>query len=78
MKLYDFLILSDEQQYQAIWEHGTYIDSLLFDKIHHQLYSINDFFIEIYYDALSNNIIGKEPFKQGARLDKYLSKTPLL
>jgi phage anti-repressor protein len=38
------------------------------------LYSINDFYCEVYYDMKINKILYKQIFKQGARLDKYLDK----
>jgi len=72
MKLYEFLALGDDQQYQAVWDKGVHIDNIIFEKVHYQLYSINDFYVEIQYDALSNKLIGKQPFKQGQHLDKYL------
>ena len=78
MKLYDFLLLNDEQQYQAVWLLGVHIDHIIFEKIHYQLYSINDFYVEVRYDALTNKILGKLPFKQGEHLDKYLGDGTLL
>ncbi|KGO85896.1 hypothetical protein Q765_13770 [Flavobacterium rivuli WB 3.3-2 = DSM 21788] len=63
-------------QYQAVWEQGVHIDNILFEKIHYQLYSINDFYVEVHYDAISNKIIGKLAFKQGEHLDKYLGDLP--
>jgi hypothetical protein len=35
-------------------------------KIHYQLYSINDFYVEIHSDAANNKIVGKLLFKQGS------------
>lgn len=72
MKLYDFLALSEELQYQAVWDLGVYIDSIIFNKVNYNLYSINDFYVEVHYDAVDNNIIGKLAFRQGEHLDKYL------
>ncbi|ALM50143.1 hypothetical protein AMR72_15320 [Flavobacterium psychrophilum] len=72
MKLYDFLALDDNNQYQAVWEQGKHVDDIIVDNIHYQLYSINDFFVEIEYCQLSNKILGKNQFKHGHELDKYL------
>jgi len=60
------------------WEQGVHIDSILFEKVNYQLYSINDFYVEVQYDAISNKIIGKLAFKQGEALDKYLNWSPKL
>lgn len=76
MKLYEFLLLHDDLQYQAVWMQGVHIDSIIYEKIHYQLYSINDFYVEVKYDAISNIIIGKQAFRQGEHLDKYLGKFP--
>ncbi len=50
------------------------IDDIIIDRIHYQLYSINDFFVEVHYDAANNKLIGKQAFKQGQYLNKYLYK----
>jgi len=78
MNFYKFLQLNDQQQYQAVWEHGVHIDDIIHNKIHYQLYSISNFYVEIHYDALSNKIVGKHHFKQGVHLDKYLRQDPIL
>lgn len=72
MKLYEFLILSDELQYQTVWESGVHVYNIVYNRIHHQLYAINDFYVEIHYSVSDNKIIGKLAFKQGDALDKYL------
>ena len=71
-------MLDDDQQYQAVWDYGVHIDDVVYEKLHYQLYAINDFYVEVHYDALSNKIVGKQPFKHGEHLDKYLRNTPLL
>ncbi|MGQ2983136.1 hypothetical protein [Flavobacterium sp.] len=76
MKLYEFLILSEELQYQTVWERGVHVDNIVYDRIHHQLYAINDFFVEIHYSVSDNKIIGKLAFKGGEPLDKYLMPLP--
>lgn len=70
--------LNDIEQYQTVWDIGIHIDSIIFEKVHYQLYSIDDFYVEVHYDAISNKIIGKLPFKQGKPLDKYLRNPPQL
>jgi len=77
MKLYEFLILSDELQYQGVWERGVHVDNIVYNRINHQLYTINDFFVEIHYSISDNKIIGKLAFKSGEPLEKYLNKIPL-
>ncbi len=78
MKLYNFLSLDDDLQYQAVWDYGVHVDDVLLEGLHYQLYAINDFYVEIHYDAASNKIVGKLAFKQGEPLEKYLNQAPLL
>jgi len=72
MKLYDYIILSEDEQFNAVWNNGTHIDTFIDGDIRINLYAINDFFVEIYYQAALNKIIEKKHFKQGHLLDKYL------
>jgi len=76
MKLYEFLILSEELQYQTVWERGVHVDNIVYNRIHHQLYAINDFYVEIHYSVSDNKIIGKLAFKGGEILEKYLKPLP--
>jgi hypothetical protein len=74
MKLYEFIRLSDGEQYNAVWSLGVHVDTHIKDNIAINLYLINDFYSEVYYDMKTNKILYKQVFKQGARLDKYLDR----
>jgi hypothetical protein len=74
MKLYEFLRLSEVEQYDAVWSLGVHVDTYIKDNLAINLYSINDFYCEVHYDMKTNKILYKQSFKQGARLDKYLDK----
>jgi hypothetical protein len=50
------------------------VDNHINDNIAIKLYSINDFYREVYYHVRTNKILYKQSFKQGVRLDKYLNK----
>jgi hypothetical protein len=77
MKLYQFLGLSEVKQYNTVWSLGVHVDTHIKDNIAINLYSINDFYCEVYYDMKTNKILYKQEFKQGARLDKYLNSIKL-
>jgi hypothetical protein len=77
MKLYDYKTLSEDEQFNAVWNDGTYIDTFIHGNIKINLYAINNFFVEIYYDAVLNKIIDKKHFKHGELLDKYLCRFTL-
>jgi len=72
MKIYEFLILSEPDKYQAVWDKAVHIDSYVGSKIVFQLYSLGDFYVEIHYDPNTNKIIDNLPFKDGEHLEKYL------
>ena len=77
MKLFEFLKLSEEEQYNATWRKGAYVDLYLKDNIAIELYAINTFYVEIYYDRSTTQRLYKKTFKQGELLDKYLDRIPL-
>ena len=77
MKLYDYIILSEEEQFNVVWQNGAHVDTFIDENIKINLYAVNDFFVEIYYDGELNKIIYKKHFKQGDLLDKYLNNIKL-
>ena len=77
MKLYEFLRLSEVEQYDAVWSFGVHVDSFIKDNIAINLYVINVFYCEVYYDMKTNKILYKKTFKQGELLDKYLNSIKL-
>jgi hypothetical protein len=74
MKLFEFLKLSDEDQYIATWKKGAYVDLYLKDNIAITLYAINNFYVEIYYERYTTERLYKKTFKQGELLNKYLDR----
>lgn len=76
MKLYEFLLLDEQKQYQSVWDQGTFINQVVTTELTFMLYSINDFYVEIHYDRGLNKVVGKQPFKQGVYLEKYLNPIP--
>lgn len=77
MKLYEFLRLSEEEQYNVTWSIGILVDQFIKDNIAINLYAINEFFVEVYYDQATNKILYKKHFKHGELLDKYLNRINL-
>lgn len=77
MKLYEFSRLTEEEQYNTTWTIGVLIDQFIKDNIAINLYAINEFFVEVYFDQTNNKILYKKTFKQGELLDKYLNRIKL-
>lgn len=78
MKLYQYKQLNDEQQYDILWSEGILIDACLEGKVRKLLYAIHNFYVELWYDVLTNKILWKLSFKQGLLLEKYLKKYPIV
>jgi hypothetical protein len=74
LKLYEISSLSDIEQINAVWSFGVHVDTHINDNIAINLYVINDFYCEVYYDMKTNKILYKQTFKQGKLLDKHLDK----
>ena len=71
MGFYEYLILSDEEQWNTLCDNGEFLTNLkLIDKSF-SLYAIDKFFIEVTYDAKDNRITGIKSFVGGETLDKY-------
>jgi hypothetical protein len=77
MNLYEFSRLSDEEQYNTTWAIGVLIDQFVKDNIVINLYAVNEFYVEVYYDQTTNKILHNKTFKQGDLLDKYLNRIKL-
>jgi hypothetical protein len=77
MNLYEFTLLSEQEQYSTTWALGVLVDQFIKDNIAINLYALNEFFVEVYYDQTNNKILYKKHFKQGELLDKYLNRINL-
>ena len=64
MKLYEFCRLTEVEQYNAVWDIGKLVDQYFKEVIVINLYTINEFFVEVYYDKDTNKILYKKHFKK--------------
>ena len=64
MNLYEFSRLSEEEQYNTTWNIGVIVDQFISDDIAINLYAINEFFVEVYYDKTNNKILYKKHFNK--------------
>jgi hypothetical protein len=63
MKLYKFLGLSEIEQYNVVWSLGVHVNTFIKDNVAINLYVINSFYCEVYYDMKTNKILYKNTFK---------------
>ncbi len=71
MTLEEFNNLSDFDQYDIIYNEGTFIDSIIQGHNRYVLYAVDSFFVELYYQSVPNKVVGKRAFVTGKLLDKY-------
>ncbi len=76
MTLYEFNMLDDNNKYQTTWDLGTHIDTAITNEHRINLYSIDRFFVEVYYNPISNKIVDIKSFIHGHSLDKYSGTIP--
>jgi len=77
MTLYKFNSLSRNNKFQATWDYGQHIETILQNSLVINLYAVSKFFVEVYYDQNKNKIVDLKSFKQGHLLDKYSGPIPL-
>jgi hypothetical protein len=47
MRIYDYLALSKEEQWEALWDEGVYVTSFRSVDCYFQLYAMDRFFIDL-------------------------------
>ena len=77
MKLSEYKMLEDREQYRVLWSDGILIDGCIEADVKKLLYAIDNFYVELWYHVFTNKILWKLSFKQGKLLEKYLSKYPM-
>jgi hypothetical protein len=76
MKLGEYKNLNEKEQYTILWNEGILIDSCIEGNVKKLLYAINNFYVELWLNSITNKVIWKLSFKQGKLLEKYLEKYP--
>ena len=71
MGLYEYMMLSDRDQWSHLWANGTFLTLHINKGGKFSLYALYDFFVEVELDPVTTKIIGKTHFKTGETLDRY-------
>ncbi len=74
MTLYKYLMLSDEKQWDVICEDGVEIGQTTDLEYEYILFAIDRFFIEISFFKSSGQLIEKNAFLEGERMEKYVGE----
>ncbi len=76
MNIYQFIELSTEEQVNTIWQ-GTFVGNRNYKGFNVVLYSIENFFVEVFYNQTENAISQIRPFKSMTRLMPYIETLDL-
>lgn len=70
MTLYDFVLLEEPQQAEAVWQ-GEFRTIREEEERTVMLYQVHGFYVEVYYCKRTNNITRFNPFQSKSRLQLY-------
>ena len=72
--LYEFNVLPENDKADVVWEHGKFLSNRNIEGHGINLYSLNDYYVEIWYDQGTNKTIKIRSFKSTNPLDPYLEE----
>ena len=70
--LYEFNVLTEDQKAQMVWDFGTFITNKADGKKAVTLYSLSNFYVEIWYNQTENQINNIRSFSSIKQLSPYL------
>jgi hypothetical protein len=73
MDIYAFMELNKSERAEAVWQ-GTFLSDRQDGDFRIQLYSLNTFHVEVFYNQKSNEIERFHPFKSLHKLVPYLAE----
>ena len=74
MDLYQYMMLSETDQWNELWEKGAHLTSIMYLDSKYALYALHKFFVEVELHPVTDKILGKVYFKTGSLLNKYTGK----
>ena len=77
MDIYDFANLNTNDQAAKAWTNGTFLCSRSNGLKKYNLYSLENFYVEMLYDSRNNEIKKIKSFRSERLLKPYLSKIKL-
>ncbi|MCY7353468.1 MAG: hypothetical protein LH606_22885 [Cytophagaceae bacterium] len=77
MTLYEFTRLDQRSQSEAIFGQGIYLETRLEESYYVNLYAVDNFWVEVFYDSEGNDLNRWGPFRNPRRLNPYLKRIEL-
>ena len=71
--LYEFNSLNEFEKGAALWEYGVHVSERFDRECGYSLYQLNDFYVEVKYHSIENDITIFFYFSNTSRLEPYLS-----
>ena len=71
MTLYQYKMLSEDDQWDTVFSKGRYLDIVIEDNSKFVLYAIDKFFVEVEWNIETDQTVDKGVFKYGNTLDRY-------
>jgi hypothetical protein len=75
MSIYEYIALPTDERAAVLWTRGEFIANAKSETDGWNLYCLSDFYVEV--TLKNDDIVEITPFKEGERLDKYLSQIKL-
>lgn len=72
ISLYDFNLMDDDGKAALVWT-GSFLGDREENGLRVQLYSIDNFYVEVFYDGTANKILRFRAFKSTNQLTPYLA-----
>jgi len=71
MTIRQFHRLPDDEQWDYIWNNGTFLENVKFEERSYSLYALGEWYVEVQICNYENKVLGKQLCKNGTILDKY-------
>ncbi|HEV7622148.1 MAG TPA: hypothetical protein VGO09_10455 [Flavisolibacter sp.] len=77
MRQKEFNMLNDDAKSNALWINASLVDIIRKEDLTILLYQLSDFYVEVYYNYLKNQIEKFISFNSTDQLEPYLDKISL-
>lgn len=74
MGIYEYMMLSEEEQWDELWDEGKHLCNYQSIDAKFVLYALHKFFVDVELCVTTDKILGKHVFVHGHRMEKYLGK----
>ncbi len=77
ISLVQFTLMNRQARAQCVWEEGAYLLCMEGKRAGRSLYALGDFWVELTYDYVHNQVLDVFPFRRQVLLDEWLERIHL-